>query len=344
MLFMKRGEAHLKQMDYEAAEKDFREANLIYPGVADLWLARCFALSGDQQQAITFLTSHLNSEFRAPEDSIKKDRAFDDLQTSDAWYNLWEKDWYTEDEKLTAEIHYYCRKEQYEQAEALINSQLTSSPENSVLYSLRGKTDYEQGNYATAIADYTKALSLDKNFTAVYSRRGMASLKAGRFKDALNDLNKAIREDPADFGLYLKRAEAQAGLKSWEPAIRDLQLYLKYFDNDQNVLHRCGEYFYESEDYINALKYFNRNLLDDPNNSVYYKSRGKTYLKSATYRYAISDLSMSLDLDPDDAETWMYLGMAKIMTGDKENGCSDLQKAQRMGNTEAVKYILENCR
>ena len=74
------------------------------------------------------------------------------------------------------------------------------------------------------------------------------------------------------------------------------------------ALYQCGEYYFEAEDYINALKCFNRNLKEDPNNGLYYKARGKTYLKTATYRYAISDLSMSLDLRPDDAETWMYHG------------------------------------
>jgi Flp pilus assembly protein TadD len=82
---------------------------------------------------------------------------------------------------------------------------------------------------------------------------------------------------------------------------------------------------------------------EDPVNSLYFKSRGKTYLKTATYKYAVSDLSMSLDLNPEDAETWMFLGLAKIRSGDKVNGCSDLRKAQQLGNTEVLRYIVDNC-
>ena len=103
-------------------------------------------------------------------------------------------------------------------------------------------------------------------------------MKSGRYKDAVSDYNKAIREDPADFSLYLKRAEAYAALTSWDPAIKDLQLYMKYFSNDLNALYQCGEYYYEAGDYMNALKSFNRNLKEDPNNADYYKARGKTYL------------------------------------------------------------------
>jgi len=342
--FIKRGEAFLKLKEFDRAVNDFKEANQIYPGMADIWLARSFALSGDQGMAVLFLTSHLKSEFRLPEDSIRKDRAFDELQTTTEWYNLWQKDWYSEEETAAAEIRYCLRKRLFEEANAIIAAEMAKKPDSKVLLLLKGKTAFNQENYAAAIADYSAALNLDKYDLTIYSGRGTAYLKAGRYKDAVNDFNKALKDDPADFRLYLLRAEALAGTRSWGPAIKDLLLYLKYFDDDQAVLHRCGDYYYQAGDYMNALKCFNKNLKEDPNNSNYYKSRGKTYLMTSMYRYALSDLAMSLDLNPDDAETWMYLGIAKIRSGDKENGCSDLERARKMGNSEAVRFILDNCK
>jgi tetratricopeptide (TPR) repeat protein len=343
-LFIKRGEAYMKLKEFDRAGEDFSEANMIYPDVADLWLARCYALAGDKEKAIVFLTGHLKSEFRLPEDSLIKDSSFDELQTTPEWHALWQNEWYNDEEKVVAELGYYRKKKRFDEAGSLLSGELLKNPNSKVLYSIKGKLAYEQGNYAAAIADYTSALNLDKNLVSVYANRGKAYLKAGKFRDAVNDFNKALKEDPADFGTYLQRAGAYAGNRMWDQAIKDLQLYLKYFNNDQTVLHRCGEYYYEAEDYINALKYFNLNLRDDPNNSLYYKSRGKTYLRTATYRYALSDLSMSLDLNPGDAETWMFMGLAKIRSGEKEKGCSDLQRAQRMGNVEAVKYIVDYCK
>ena len=176
-----------------------------------------------------------------------------------------------------------------------------------------------------------------------YYNRALAFLGAGRFKDALADFNKALREFPENFDGYLKRAEAYAGMENYEAARKDVLFYLNYFNDDQKAVFQCGEYYYDGGDYMNALKYFNINLKEDPVNGLYFKARGKTYLKTATYKYAMSDLSMSLDLNPDDGETWMYLGLAKIQSGDKTNGCSDLHKAQQLGNTEVLRYIVDNC-
>ncbi len=98
--------------------------------------------------------------------------------------------------------------------------------------------------------------------------RGKAYLKAGRYKDAVNDLTRELRDNPVSFPAYLLRAEANAGMKSYDAAIKDVQTYLKYFDDDLQAVYQCGEYHYLAGDYINALKYFNRNLKEDPSSSL----------------------------------------------------------------------------
>jgi tetratricopeptide (TPR) repeat protein len=354
-LFLYRGRVLLGLRDYENAIKDFSEANEIIPGIGDIWLAKANALAGDADKALAFLKSHLSSDFRLPEDSIKKDPAFESLHTSQGWYALWEQEWYDDQEKAVKEVGYYLKKSQPEKAISYLNDEITKPQASAGLFAFRGKVYLNQGNYAAAIADYTSALNLEKKAVqgrqlyilnpeeSHYYNRALAYLEAGRFKDALADFNKAIREFPENFDGYLKRAEANAGMENYDAARKDVLFYLGYFKDDQQAIFQCGEYYYDGGDYMNALKYFNINLKEDPVNGLYFKARGKTYLKTATYKYALSDLSMSLDLNPDDAETWMYLGLAKIQSGDKTNGCSDLHKSQQLGNTEVLKYIVDNC-
>ena len=342
-LFIRRGASLLKNNETGRALADFNEANIIYPGCADLWLAKTYALAGDRANAIRLLKNHLDSPFRLPEDSIKKDPNFDPLQETPEWHSLWQNNWYDDAEKTVAEARYYAAKRQYDQAIVLLDGGLSKDVAHTGLTFARGMVFFEQGLYTASISDFTSVISNNREMTDAFIMRARAYLKAGKYRDAVNDFNRVLKNDPGDFRLYIHRASAYAGQKDWQSAIRDISFYLKYFGNDVQSLYQCGDYFYEAGDYINALRYFNQVLKEEPTNSMFYKARGKTYLMTSTYQYAMKDLAMSLDLNPQDAETWMFMGLAKIKSGDRVNGCSDLERSGKMGNAEALKYIIDFC-
>ncbi len=130
-LFLYRGRVLLELKDYENAIKDFSEANEIIPGIGDIWLAKANALAGNADKALAFLKSHLSSDFRLPEDSIKKDRAFEDLHASQGWYALWEQDWYNDQEKAAKEVAYYVRKSQPDKAISYLDDADCKTPGQS---------------------------------------------------------------------------------------------------------------------------------------------------------------------------------------------------------------------
>jgi tetratricopeptide (TPR) repeat protein len=341
--YLSRADALLIQGKFSQALEDYEEANIIRPGCGDLGIARTCAATGETEKAFQYLTSHLRSEFRLPESILTKDPALDPLKQTDEWLTLWQKDWYDDFGKAEAEVEYMTRKKTPEMALEYLNPLQAAFQNKAEYYALRAGVYMLEENYAAAVADYSMALSLDKNEPGCYLNRGLAFLRSEKFRNAADDFSKGLRLEPARFSFYPERAKAYAGISDYKAAIGDAEFYLTYFQEDQQAISLCGELNFQNEDYINALKYFNRNLKSDPNNPDYYKARGKTYLKTRTFTYAINDLSMALDLKPDDGETYLYLGLAKYETGDKEGACSDLQKAQRFGNTLALKYSIEYC-
>ena len=341
--YLRRADAFYKLGKFDLAGRDYDEANSISPECGDLGLARVFAVTGEEDKAIDYLKRHLQSDYRLAESVITKDPAFDKIQQKDEWYNLWQQEWYSDFEKAEAEVGYYLKKKDPEQALEYLNDKLTSFQKEPRYYALRARVYDLQKNHAAAVADYSMALSLDKTDPDFYFNRGIAFLRSARYGNAVEDFTKGLRADPARFDFYLERAKANAGLEDFNAAVSDVALYLQYFSDDRQATTLCGEMHFLNGDYINALKYFNKNLKADPDNPEYYKARGKTYLKTKTYTYAINDLSMSLDLRPDDGEAWLYLGLAKYETGEKEEACSDLEKAKRYGNNLAVRYSIELC-
>ncbi len=343
LLYLKRGEAYYKSGLYDDALADFMEADQLDENTADFWISKTYAMLGNQEQSLFYLKKHLSSEYHLKEKTIKRDNAFNDLQYSDGWYNLWQEEWYTAEEITEDEVDYLMKKELYLDAITLLDEKIPASEDPHILYACRARVNLKLGNFKGAAADWENAIDIERKIPGYYIERGRAYYETGKFKNAVDDFTRVLRQDPAHFTLYLERANAYARLKEFTPAIRDVVTYLKYFENDQDAIALCGNLHYMNENYIEALKYFNRNLKLDNTKAEFYKDRGKAYLKTGIYKFAINDLSMALDLSPYDGETYLFKGIARFDSGDKEGACSDWNKARKYGEMKAVEFLLENC-
>ncbi len=344
LYYLKRGEAFYKSGMLEEALKDFEEVNRLDENAADFWLSKTYARLGKEERSLFYLRNHLGSESHLKEKVIKKDSAFDNLQYSDGWYNLWQEDWYTKEEKAEEEMEYLVKKGLYFDAIEALDEKIVVSEDPHGLYACRARVNMKLGNFKGAVTDWNNAIELERRNPDYYVQRGKTFLELGKSKDAIEDFSRVLRQDPASFSLYLERAGAFAKLGEFNAAVRDVTTYLRYFENDQKAIALCGNLHYLNENYIEALKYFNRNLKLDNSKAEYYKDRGKTYLKTRTYQFAINDLSMALDLSPYDGETWLFKGNARFESGDREGACSDWNKARNYGELKAVEYLLENCK
>lgn len=343
VLYLKRGEAYYKSGLLDNALNDFGEAKKLDENTGDLWLSKTYARLGNEEKALLYLRNHLGSEFHLRAKVIKKDSAFDNLQYSDGWFNLWQEDWYSREERAEEEVDYLVKKEMFLEAIALLDEKISYSEDPHNLYAYRADVNSRLGNYRGAVLDWDNAISIERRIPEYYIKRGKAYADLGKYKNAIEDFSRVLRQDPARFSMYLDRARAYAQLEEFTLAVRDVETYLKYFKNDQKAIALCGNLHYMNENYIEALKYFNRNLRLDNTKAEYYKDRGKTYLKTGTYKYAINDLSMALDLSPHDGETYLYKGIARSESGDREGACSDWEKARNFGETKAVDYLLRFC-
>ncbi len=63
-----------------------------------------------------------------------------------------------------------------------------------------------------------------------------------------------------------------------------------------------------------------------------------------TYKYAVKDYSMVLDLNPRWAEVYFNRGLAYFSLGNKQRACSDWKKAKELKYMQADDYMRKNCR
>jgi tetratricopeptide (TPR) repeat protein len=157
-----------------------------------------------------------------------------------------------------------------------------------------------EGKYSDpreALGYLDEALRLKPDFAEAYKDRGNAYWNLNEYSRAIQDFGQALRLKPDFAEAYTGRGCAYNGLGQYSRAIQDL---------DQGL----------------RLK---------PDFAEAYNNRGFAYTKLGQYSRAIQDFDQALRLKPELAEAYGSRGAVHLTSGDRVDGCSDVQKACELG-------------
>lgn len=95
------------------------------------------------------------------------------------------------------------------------------SAQSATSYFDKAMKKAEAGNTKGAIADYTKAISMNSKFVEAYQNRGVAKLKLNDLKGALADFSKTIELDSMNADAFTGRANVNYKLMNFKGTIED---------------------------------------------------------------------------------------------------------------------------
>lgn len=342
-LLLKTGIAHFNANRIDRAITYFEQVEKYKHGLASIHLARCYAAKDDVEKTIEYLKIHLNSRYRLPMNVIKLDKNFHHIHKNPQWLELWKKDWHTDYEMKISDASYELNYNNYSEAFTILDNILSKSKQRHEAYFVRGQVYEARDDLKNALKDYDKAVEIRKYERPYREKRAEVLLKMGKFRKARNDYDELIRQYPYQIDYYLKRAEALTGLDEYEEALRDIQLYLSIVEQSKEGKYLCGMIYYEQGDYFDALKYFNAIVDQHTTEAKYFIARGNTYFKTQTYKYAIKDYTMALDISPREGEVYYNRGIARQQTGDIKGACHDWKRALQYGFMQADEKLREFC-
>ncbi len=246
-----------------------------------------------------------------------------------------------------------------------------------VAYKKRGDVKFDMGNLDDALADYDEAIRLNPRYWEAYDRRGNTKLQLGDSKGALQDINRAIEVKSNDSTLFRNRALVKSALKDYRGALQDcdsaISLDPKYGRNYKTrgdlklalqdpdgaiadytrtlellpdyaeAFEARGGVYYTTRKFSEALKDLDRSIELSPDNFELYSKRGDIKYEMKDIRGAIGDYDTSIRLNPNFALNYFKRGMIKIVTGNREEGCTDLKKADQLGFKGALEQIQKYC-
>lgn len=344
LCFLARGKAYVQLGKTDEAIKDFMDAEKLKPGIASYELAKCYAKQGNIENTIYYMRLHLESPYKVLESEIKKEEAFSNVEKYKDWKAIWQKEWYTKSEKISADANYLVNSGDNLEAVELVNKELLHFPRAHELYVARARAFVALGNQRSALDDYSTALSLSKRNPEYFKERGILLATIGRDKKAADDFTLALKIKPEMFELYLMRAQACKRSEDFKQAIKDVELYLQFFPKSEEAMFTAGQVYYEYGEYAESIKRLTPLIEKNSKKPEYFHARGLAYFEIRELDSAIQDFSQALDLNPELSETWHSKALARYYNGDKEGACLDWKKAKELGNTSSNDYLGMYCK
>jgi tetratricopeptide (TPR) repeat protein len=181
-----------------------------------------------------------------------------------------------------------------------LESAKTISPENPVIFQLRGEAYLVLKDYETALSASEKAFNLDQTSIPVYALLGQAYLETG---------------DP-------------------ENAKKFLDVYLSFVDGDANAWVAKGRSYFEIREFENAIKALSTGLelQDDLFQALLY--RGLSYLELGEGQSAVNDLFEARKLNDESFQANLGLGRALLLTNRLVDAISLFNRCEELAADE----------
>ena len=309
-----------------------------------LEIAKIYANTGQYNSAYDYLVKYLSSKDKLPEYQLKRDTLLVALHDTQWWQKLWKKTWYDSIfvtlDRVEVEARYGDASAAIDQLEIIAREQ----PHNKRIYVLLSQSYERLGAIDAAIAQLNKALAIEHNDYNLLLKLGNLYAKKQDYALAAQVLEKAYRLRPYEIELLPQIAEWQSKSSNLDKALNALQQYLQYDDNPQ-VRYQLAETYYLKGDYLQTIRTVNKLLDTDKNNYKYLTLRGKSYLRTNNYQNAYYDMTMSLDLYPEQPELYRLIGQSAYFIGHKEEACLYWQRSyQIFHDKEALKMLNQTCK
>ena len=233
------------------------------------------------------------------------------------------------------------RNGDYEGAIALFNQAIALNHCVPQAYYLRGLAYYEQGNIEQAIKDYNHSLNLENNQIEVYFSRATAFLASDNLQSSIIDLQVIFNLDPNYDKAYKLRANICLRLQEYSQAIDYLKqagrIYLARQDKEscRFCIARIRQIEQKRIEFQGGMT--NQIFLQKIQQQISQGNLGE----------AFQDCNWLIQLDPYDAQAYLYRADISIELGEYEQAQKDLLQSAKyfrsQGNIAASDNLERRC-
>jgi tetratricopeptide (TPR) repeat protein len=193
-----------------------------------------------------------------------------------------------------------------------------------------------RGDFDRGIAAMDEAMQILPRDPAAYNQRSNLRRDKGDFAGAMADLNRSIsliNNDPYRASAYNNRALLWKAMGEYERAIADFAVAIKLQPKRSKYYANRGEAYRWQGQLERALQDQNRSIEmfgDEPGIALARQIRGDTLRYMGEYERAHADYNAAISIEPDFAPAYLGRGLTFERQGNYEKAKADFQTALRV--------------
>lgn len=232
----------------------------------------------------------------------------------------------------------YQRNTVWKDTFALFNDIREKYPDAAFVYNNIGVAKYNLQDYHGAIAEYSMAIELGKNYLTAYYNRGKAKEKLKDYEGAIKDYSVIIDRHP-DPVVYNSRGLVKAIIQDYRGAVQDYLKAIELKPDYADVYNNLGLVKATIQDYKGAMQDYARAIELNHSYSHAYTNRGTLRAILQDFKGAIVDFNSAIKANPQDAEAYMNRGNANASMKDYYSAMLDYDKAISINPNHAGVYF-----
>lgn len=175
------------------------------------------------------------------------------------------------------------------------------------------------------------------------SRDADAMFIQGDYKAAIAAYDEYLATKPKDIKSIYNRGRAYEELGQIEKAKADFIRVLDIDVDNVNANLSMGKYWYNKNDFKQAINYFDKVIKVDSNEESAYLLKGRSLHKMGNLKEANRNYNVVVDINNKNEEAYLYRGALRISLNQTRRACDDFTRARELGSEEAAAAFRKYC-
>ena len=196
-----------------------------------------------------------------------------------------------------------------------------------------------QDNFKEAIEVYLEALEYSPENAEILTTLGLLYVRLGENYRAFDFLGNSLTHDPKNPKTILAAGSIIQDHNDMDVALVKYRIAAVATPNSAQLWNNIGMCFFGKQRHVAAIACLRRASNLDPFEWIISYNLGLVHLTTQQYASAFHFLSASINLKPDFASSYMYLGITLSKLEDFSNACAAYEKAIELENTDHVVFL-----